>query len=105
VAIRALPCGPRVNSGSCLRCGAQTLDVRRLVPRHRIDLATLGVVVGIAGALYLTGFPSAIAVGVTPVNWATPSAVGVILAATATLASYSQRDARGPCYGAAIGMA
>jgi putative ABC transport system permease protein len=74
--------------GIRLALGAQTSDVRRLVLRHGVMLAALGVTLGIAGALYLTRFIQRLLFGVTPVDWATFSAVAAILAATALLASY-----------------
>jgi putative ABC transport system permease protein len=74
--------------GIRLALGAQTADVRGLVLRHGIMLATLGVALGIAGALYLTRFLQRLLFGVTPVDWATFSAVAAILAATALIASY-----------------
>jgi putative ABC transport system permease protein len=74
--------------GIRLALGAQKADVRGLVLRHGIMLATLGVALGIAGAMYLTRFLQRLLFGVAPVDWATFSAVAAILAATALLASY-----------------
>jgi len=74
--------------GIRLALGAQTGDVRGLVLRHGVVLATLGVGIGVASALYLTRFLQRLLFGVAPIDWGTFSAVALILVATALVASY-----------------
>src|SRR6185503_20115196 len=74
--------------GIRMALGAQRGDVRVLVLRHGVLLASLGVVIGLAGAMYLTRFLQRLLFGVAPVDWVTFSVVAAILALTALLASY-----------------
>ena len=74
--------------GIRLALGAQTADVRGLVLRHGVLLAALGVVIGVASALYLTRFLQRLLFGVAPMDWMVFSAVALTLVATALLASY-----------------
>jgi putative ABC transport system permease protein len=74
--------------GIRMALGAQTRDVRGLVLRHGVWLAGIGVLLGMAGALYFTRFLQRLLFGVAPIDWITFSAVAALLTVTAILASY-----------------
>jgi predicted permease len=74
--------------GIRIALGAQTADVRWQVLRHGLALATVGVGLGIAGALVLTRLLQRLLFGVAPNDWITFATVALILSAAAVLASY-----------------
>jgi putative ABC transport system permease protein len=74
--------------GIRIALGAQTADVRWQVLRHGLALATVGVGMGIAGALFLTRLLQRLLFGVAPSDWITYATVALILSAAAVLASY-----------------
>lgn len=76
--------------------GAQRGDVSRLVLRHTFVLAGVGTVSGVAMAIGLTRWLSALLYGVSPVDPLTFAAVTFAVAATALVASYlpARRAAR-----------
>jgi predicted permease len=74
--------------GVRITLGAQRRDILRLVVAHGFQLAGLGIVVGMAGALALTRLMSSMLFGVGATDALTFSAVPLLLAAAAALASY-----------------
>jgi ABC-type antimicrobial peptide transport system permease subunit len=62
--------------------------VRWQVLRHGLVLATVGVGMGIAGALFLTRLLQRLLFGVAPNDWITFATVALILSSAAILASY-----------------
>jgi len=77
--------------------------VEPLEARVAEELATVGVALGIAGAMYLTRFLQRLLFGVTPVDWATFSAVAAILAANSGLAAQAiDSPGRRPVAGGAV---
>ena len=82
--------------GVRIALGAQQRDVSRMVLRHALMLAAMGVVVGLGAAYGLTRLMSALLFGVSAVDPLTYAAVGVGIAALTMLASYlpARRAAR-----------
>jgi predicted permease len=82
--------------GIRMALGAQIRDVLRLVLRHGMRLAALGVICGVAGALALTRLISGLLYGVSASDPMTFVGVAVLIAAVAWLASYipARRAAR-----------
>jgi putative ABC transport system permease protein len=74
--------------GIRMALGAQTTDVLKLVLRHGMCLALLGVGIGLAGAWGLTRFLANLLVGVTSTDLLTFSVVTVTLLIAALLACY-----------------
>jgi putative ABC transport system permease protein len=76
--------------------GAQSGDVKRMVIKEGVLLAVLGVIIGSAGALSVTRFLSAFLYHVGSADPLTFTAVALLLAAVALLASYipARRAAR-----------
>jgi len=74
--------------GVRIALGAQTSDVLKLVLGHGMLLASLGVVIGIAGAIGLSRFMASLLYGVTATDPLTFIAVAVLLVAIALLACY-----------------
>jgi putative ABC transport system permease protein len=74
--------------GIRMALGAQRRDVLRLVVRQGMLLTLLGLGVGLAGALALTRLMSSLLYGVTPTDPLVFTAVSLLLAAVALLASY-----------------
>ena len=74
--------------GVRITLGAQRSDILRLVVTHGFKLAGMGIVVGMAGALALTRLLSSMLFGVGATDAVTFSAVPLLLAAVAALASY-----------------
>ncbi|MGH7577888.1 MAG: FtsX-like permease family protein [Longimicrobiales bacterium] len=74
--------------GLRMALGAQRGDVSRLVLRHTLVLAGVGAASGVALAIGLTRWLSALLYGVSPVDTLTFAAVTVAVAATALVASY-----------------
>ena len=68
--------------------GARPADVLRLVVKHGVTLAALGVAVGLAGALALSRFLSSLLYGVKASDPVTLAVVSIVLAGVALLASY-----------------
>jgi predicted permease len=74
--------------GVRITLGAQRGDILRLVVTHGFQLAGAGIVAGMAGALALTRLMSSMLFGVGVTDAVTFSAVPLLLAAVAALASY-----------------
>jgi putative ABC transport system permease protein len=74
--------------GVRMALGARAADIRRMVLRYGLVLAAGGVVIGVAGALYLTRFLEKLLFNVAPFDAVTVGAVCVTLAVTAVVASY-----------------
>jgi len=74
--------------GIRLALGAQRSDVVRLVIKHGMSMAGIGVVIGLVGAWGLTRFLSNLLVGVTATDLLTFSVVSVCLLVAALLACY-----------------
>ena len=74
--------------GIRMALGAQTLDVLRLVVKNGMTLATLGVVIGLAGAFVLTRVMASLLFEVAPTDGITLATVSVGLLAIALLACY-----------------
>ena len=68
--------------------GAQTPDVLKLVLRHGMSMALIGVGVGLLGAFGLTRFLSSLLVGVSSTDLLTFSVVTATLLVAAMLACY-----------------
>lgn len=73
--------------GLRMALGAQRGDISRLVLRHTLVLAGVGATAGVAMAVGLTRWISALLYGVSPVDPLTFAAVTVAVAATALVAS------------------
>jgi len=74
--------------GIRMALGARTGDVLRLVLRHGMGMALLGIAIGLAGAWGLTRFISGLLVGVTRTDLLTFSVVTFSLLIAALLACY-----------------
>ena len=74
--------------GIRMALGARAADVLKLIVRHGMLLAGIGVVVGIGGAWGVTRFMSQLLVGVQPTDLLTFSAVSGCLLLAALLACY-----------------
>jgi putative ABC transport system permease protein len=74
--------------GIRMALGATTPDVLKLVVKHGMKLALLGIVIGLAGAWGLTRFMKHILVGVTPTDLLTFAVVSACLLVAALLACY-----------------
>jgi predicted permease len=74
--------------GIRMALGAQKKDVLRLVVSQGLKLTTVGVAIGIIGALDLTRFLSSLLYGVTPTDPLTFVTVSLILTGVALLACY-----------------
>jgi putative ABC transport system permease protein len=68
--------------------GAQRGDVLRLVLGQGAQMAALGIVLGLAGALALTRFMASMLYGVKPTDFFTFAAISLLLGAVALIASY-----------------
>lgn len=82
--------------GLRMALGAEQSDVRRMVLRHSLTLAVVGVVLGIAAALVLTPLMASLLYGVDATDPLTFGVVAVSLTAVTLLASYlpARRAAR-----------
>jgi putative ABC transport system permease protein len=69
--------------GVRLALGARRGDVLRLVLRHGMLLASIGVVAGVASAIALTRLMSSLLYGVSATDWMTMAGVSVFLAIVA----------------------
>src|SRR5581483_3869130 len=74
--------------GVRITLGAQRSDILRLVVAHGFKLAGAGIAAGVVGALALTRLMSSMLYGVTATDAVTFSAVPLLLAGAAALASY-----------------
>jgi len=74
--------------GIRMALGARAGDVLKLVVRHGMMLALIGVVVGLAGAWALTRFMEKLLVGVEPTDLLTFGVVSICLLLAALLACY-----------------
>lgn len=68
--------------------GASRADVMKLVLAHGFRFALFGVLVGLAGALLLTGVLASLLFGVSPTDPGTFAVVTMLLGLVAFLASY-----------------
>lgn len=74
--------------GVRMALGARGPDVVRMIVLEGLALASVGIVLGIAGGIALTGAASKLLFGVAPSDPWTYAAVTAILAASASVASY-----------------
>ena len=74
--------------GVRMALGAQQRHVSRMVLRHALVLATVGIAVGIVGALGLTRLMAALLFGVSPLDAITYGFGAVVIATLTLLASY-----------------
>lgn len=74
--------------GIRITLGAQRSDILRLVVTHGFQLAGVGILIGTVGALALTRLMSSMLFGITATDAVTFSAVPLLLAVAAALASY-----------------
>jgi predicted permease len=74
--------------GIRMALGARALDVLKLVLRNGMFLASLGAVIGLAGALAVTRFMSSLLFGISPTDVATFALVTAGLMLVALLACY-----------------
>jgi ABC-type antimicrobial peptide transport system permease subunit len=74
--------------GIRLALGARPSEVRRMVVMDGMKQALAGVVIGVAGAIWLTRMMTSLLFGVTPGDPLTLATVATLLLATAALACY-----------------
>ena len=74
--------------GIRMALGARRANVLRMVVAEGVELVTLGIVIGLAGALALSRFLSSLLSGVHTTNLSTYVAVSGVLLAVGLLASY-----------------
>lgn len=74
--------------GIRMALGARTVDVLQLVVKHGMNLALLGIVIGLAGSWALTRFIAKLLVGVQPTDLLTFSVVSLCLLVAAFIACY-----------------
>ena len=74
--------------GIRIALGAQRAEVHGLFMRHALLLTVIGVAIGLAAAAGLTRLMSSLLFGVEPIDPPTFTAVAILLALAATLASY-----------------
>jgi putative ABC transport system permease protein len=74
--------------GIRMALGAQSSQVLQMVIRQALLLAVIGVTLGLAASLALTGFLSKLLFGVAPTDPATFVSTAAVLAFTAVAASY-----------------
>ena len=74
--------------GIRMALGARALDVLKLVIKHGMKLAVLGIAIGLAGSWALTRFMKQLLFGVEPTDLLTFSLVSLCLLAAAFLACY-----------------
>jgi putative ABC transport system permease protein len=87
--IMALAVSQRVREiGTRMALGARPADVLRMVLGHGLALTFLGVAIGAAGALALTGLAKSFLFEVTPTDPLTFAGVALVLLASALLASF-----------------
>jgi putative ABC transport system permease protein len=87
--IMALAVSQRVREiGIRIALGARPRDILRMILGHGLVLTLLGVAIGAAGALALTGLAKSLLFEVTPTDPLTFAGVAVVLVGAAVLASY-----------------
>ena len=74
--------------GIRIALGARRADVLRIVVAQGVALVTVGIGIGLAGALALSRFLSSLLSGVRATNLLTYAVVSAVLLAVAVLASY-----------------
>ena len=74
--------------GIRMALGAQMSDVLRAALGEGLRLATVGLLIGLAGALFLARFLTSVLYGITPTDPQTFVLVSVLLAAVAVFAGY-----------------
>ncbi len=74
--------------GIRMALGAQRIDVLRLVLRHGMILAGLGIVIGLTGALAMTQVMRSLLVGVNPMDPTIFAAIPTVLTLVVSLACY-----------------
>ena len=74
--------------GIRMALGARTVDVLKLVVKHGMKLALLGIAIGLAGSWALTRFIEKLLVGVQPTDLLTFSLVSLCLLVAAFIACY-----------------
>jgi putative ABC transport system permease protein len=74
--------------GIRMALGARTADVLKLVVKHGMKLALLGLLIGLAGSWAITRFLEQMLVGVEPTDLLTFSVVSVFLLLAAFVACY-----------------
>ena len=74
--------------GIRMAIGARPVDVFKMILGHGMKLALIGVVLGLVGAFWLTGFMASMLFGVEPRDAATFAGIPVILITVALLACY-----------------
>ena len=74
--------------GVRLALGATAFEIRTLFVRRGLVLASLGVGIGLGGAVALTRLMQSLLFGISPLDPVTFGAMPVVLAAAAVLASY-----------------
>jgi putative ABC transport system permease protein len=74
--------------GIRMALGARTLDVLKLVVKHGMKLALLGIGLGLVGSWVLTRFMKGLLFGVAPTDLLTFSVVSLCLLAAAFVACY-----------------
>jgi ABC-type antimicrobial peptide transport system permease subunit len=74
--------------GIRLALGAQPHEIRQLFMRRSVALVTLGMTIGLGGAVGVTRFMQSLLFGIGPLDPITFIAMPLLLAAAALLASY-----------------
>jgi len=74
--------------GIRMALGARTVDVLKLVVKHGMKLALLGMLIGLGGSWAITRFLQKMLVGVKPTDVLTFSVVSVFLLLAAFVACY-----------------
>ena len=74
--------------GVRMALGAQSVQVRRMVVRQGLTLATIGVAIGLAAALALSRLISSLLYGITPYDPATLASVTLGLLVVSAVASW-----------------
>jgi ABC-type antimicrobial peptide transport system permease subunit len=74
--------------GIRLALGAQQGELQRMVVRHGLVLAGIGVIIGLGAAAGLTRLMSSLLFGISPLDPMTYAAGALLLAMAAVLASY-----------------
>jgi ABC-type antimicrobial peptide transport system permease subunit len=74
--------------GIRLALGAQPHEIRRLFMRRSLVVVTVGMAIGLGGALGVTRFMQSLLFGISPLDPITFIAMPLLLAAAAVLASY-----------------
>src|SRR5580692_9958957 len=87
--IMALTVSQRVREiGIRIALGAQPSGILKMILGHGLLLASIGLAIGVAGALSLKGLVKSLLFGVAPADPVTFAVVGMVLGGVALLASY-----------------